>query len=77
MGDSRLTRRDVLIGAVGGSAAFMLSPAKGVMAAKPSPDAPFRMGDPSIGDPGYEQRIAGLFEQAMVRKPVTLKRRWA
>ncbi len=67
MEDSRLTRRDLLKAAVGG-AALLFQPVNRVMAAHPSSEVPFYIGEPSMGELGYEERVARIFEQATPRK---------
>jgi len=67
MADSRLIRRDFIKVIVGGLV-FLLQPMKGIMAAEPSSDVPLYGGEPSIGEPGYEERMARVFEQATPRK---------
>lgn len=67
MEDFPLTRRDLIKAAVGG-VTLLLQPVSRVTAAQPSSDVPFYAGEPSIGEPGYEERVARIFEQAMLRK---------
>jgi hypothetical protein len=67
MEDSRLTRRDLLKAAVGG-VALLLQPVNRVMATQPSSDVLLYVGEPSMGEPGYEERVARIFEQATPRK---------
>lgn len=64
MGDSGLTRRELLEAAVLGSVASALVPAGGGGAAEASPGVPLYAGEPSIGEPGYDERVARLFGQA-------------
>ncbi|MFQ5856649.1 MAG: hypothetical protein ACE5LU_13515 [Anaerolineae bacterium] len=68
MEESRLTRKAFMKTMVLGSAALLLPQAGEAAAAKLPSDTPLYPGQPSIGEPGYEQRIARLFEQAPVKK---------
>lgn len=69
MEQSRLSRKAFLKAMALGSAALLLPPAKEAAAAEAPPDIRFYSDEPSIGAPGYEQRIAKIFEQATIKKP--------
>lgn len=68
MEESNLSRKMILKTMVVGSAALLLAPAKGVAAARLPTDVPLYHGQPSIGEPGYEERINRIFQQASVKK---------
>jgi len=51
-----------------GSAALLLTQAKEVAAAAVPANVVLYPDEPSIGETGYERRVARIFEQAAVRK---------
>ncbi len=66
--ESQLTRKAFLKTVLLGGAALLLSQAKEAAAAEVPADIPLYTGEPCIGEPGYEKRIAGIFAQATVKK---------
>lgn len=68
MEESRLTRKAFMKTMVLGGAALLLPQAKEAAAAEVPSDITLYVGEPSIGEPGYEQRVARIFEQAAVAK---------
>lgn len=67
MEESRLTRKAFMKTMVMGGAALLLPPAQKAAAAEIPSDIPLYTGEPSIGEPGYEQRVARIFEQAAAK----------
>ena len=68
MEESGLTRKAFAKTMALGVAALLLPQAKRATAAEVPSDVTLYTGEPSIGEPGYERRIAKIFEQATVKK---------
>lgn len=68
MEECRLTRKAFVKTMVLGGAALLLPQAKEAAAAEIPSDITLYIGEPSIGEPGYERRIARLFKQAPAKK---------
>jgi len=70
MEESRLTRKAFLKTLLLGGAGLLLPKAEQASAAEAPVGVKLYVGEPSIGEPGYEQRIARIFEQAKVKRAV-------
>jgi len=68
MEESRLTRKAFLKAVVLGGTAFVLPRTKEAAAAELPANVPLYTGEPNIGEPGYERRVARIFERATVKK---------
>lgn len=68
MEESRLTRKVFLKTLLLGGTGLLLPKAERAVAAETPLEVKLYVGEPSIGEPGYEQRIARIFEQARVKQ---------